>query len=314
MGLSAADFASAPAGHPVPTSLELHALGIRGSGFAPAERMELMNLIGSLVGIPRDGWGHGQSRLFESGDVRLVWLLRRLARQKTAVAVAENVAAAGRFFAADVMLTVVTAAREHASSLSAVSMRPIETWEQGGLDFLATEVGKLGLPKSITGRWTRPPAYPSKETHKLVHPMEIPARDQVLAYAAQLNASFLNNFNANLRRVVQGCPAVSASAWTGSRIARTVWKAYAFLAPGGRVFDTARSVAQQTGRPFGHATALEYIASSAATKASRRDLLDEILTDPELNRIEWVRIAKARAAEALFLERLWRTTREILPL
>jgi len=40
--------------------------------------------------------------------------------------------------------------------------------------------------------------------------------------------------------------------------------------------------------------------------------LDQIIKDSNLNLVEWVRIAKARAAEALFLERLLKTARELL--
>ena len=55
-----------------------------------AERVLLMNKVGSLVGIPHGAWSGGQSRLFDGGDVRLVWLLRRLAHQKSAQAVASG--------------------------------------------------------------------------------------------------------------------------------------------------------------------------------------------------------------------------------
>jgi hypothetical protein len=41
--------------------------------------------------------------------------------------------------------------------------------------------------------------------------------------------------------------------------------------------------------------------------------LDQIIKDTNLNVVDLVRIAKARAAEALFLERFLKTARELLP-
>jgi len=49
-------------------------------------------------------------------------------------------------------------------------------------------------------------------------------------------------------------------------------------------------------------------------EATGNDLsLDDILSVAELNDVEWVRSAKVRTAEALFLERMWKVTRELLP-
>jgi len=89
-------------------------------------------------------------------------------------------------------------------------------------------------------------------------------------------------------------------------------KANSFLAPGGAPYDPARTVAAQSGQPFGCRSALLFLAHRGASRAAQLDL-NEILTVPDLNRVEWVRSSKVRTAEALFLERLWTVTRELLP-
>jgi len=268
-----------------------------------------MNSIGSLLGIPHFGWNHGQSRLFEHGDVRLIWLLRRIAVRAVAERVAANLARAGQISGGDVMLTVVTAARENSSSLSDVSMSPIETWHQGGLDFLGAEIHRLGLPTSITEAWRRR-TFISKETGHRVTPAIIPARDQVLAYAAQLRASYTHNFRSHLNAIL-GAGADDTLAQS-SRIGTLAWKAYSFLAPGGADYDPRKSVAAQSGQHFGSKTALLFLQHRAESQDSRLDL-DDILTVAELNSVEWVRSSKVRVAEALFLERMWTVTRELLP-
>ncbi|MDB4973861.1 MAG: hypothetical protein JWN48_2202 [Myxococcaceae bacterium] len=313
MGLSAADFAAPPPGAPSPSATELQALGLRGAKFSPRDRLMLMNSIGMLIGIPTGGWAGGQSRLVEKGDVRLVWLLRRLAQPQVAQLVAQSVGYAARFVSADLMLTVVTAAREHSGSLTAVSMKPIDSFDEGGLDFLWKERHKLGLPASITGLWREVPSFVNPESQHRVYPAKIPERDQVPIYAAQINASFTNNFQGYLREVSRSnvSPGTSPADWSGSRIAMLVWKAYSFLAPGGAPFDQKRPFREQAGQHFGIRSALTYLAGIASS-GSVPKRLDQILVNAELNSLEWVRIAKARCAEALFLERLWRTTREII--
>lgn len=303
-----ADFNTAPSSTP-PTSRELQAIGAHASIASVSHRAALMNAIGRILGIPQSGWNHGQSRLFEHGDIRLIWLLRRLAGRTAAERIATNLSRAMQVAAGDIMLTVVTAAREHGSSLTDLSMTPIETWHQGGLDFLGAEMKRLGLPRSVTEAWRRR-TFISRETGHQVQPAVIPARDQVLAYAAQLRASYAHNFRAHVAAVLG--PASGASIARASRVAALVWKTYSFLAPGGADYDPKRSVAAQSGQPFGSRTALTFLAHRAA--ANREDLdLDGILTVPDLNHVEWVRSAKVRVAEALFLERMWTVTRELLP-
>ena len=121
-----------------------------------------------------------------------------------------------------------------------------------------------------------------------------------------MNASFTNTFSRHLARAdALGTASALARA---SRIARLVWKAYAFLAPGGGPFDHSKSLGDQIGQGFGCRTCLTYLAHPDRTLD-----LDEILVRPELNRSVWVQSAKTRVTEALFLERALQTTRELMP-
>jgi len=269
-----------------------------------------MNQAGQVLGIPPGGWNHGQSRLFEHRDIRLVWLLRRFAARSVSERVAANLRRTAQVSGADIMLTVVTTARENDEALSDVSMRMIDSWHEGGLDFLWAERDRLGLPKSITSAWRRHDVMVSPETNHPVAPAWIPARDQMLAYAAQLRSSFDHQFRRHLTTLL-GTQADSAIA-RASHPALLTWKAYSFLAPGGAPYDPARSVAAQSGQPFGCRSALAFLAHRAASRGGQVDL-NEILSVPDLNQVEWVRSSKVRAAEALFLERLLTVTRELLP-
>jgi hypothetical protein len=186
-----------------------------------------------------------------------------------------------------------------------MSMRPINSFDQGGLDFLGKQKDQLGLSRSVTSAWRAIPDRVNRETGNMVTPAIIPARDQLLAYAAQMNASFTNTFSRHVANLA--APGKGSALARASRVARLVWKAYAFLAPGGRPYDQSRSFNEQLGQRFGCRTCLTYVAQSGRALS-----LDEIITRPELNRSEWVRSAKTRVTEALFLERAWQTTREIM--
>lgn len=303
-------FDEAPGGGTAPTAREIQAIGAHGSLAGVGHRTALMNQAGQLLGIPPGGWHHGQSRLFEHRDLRLVWLLRRLAVRSVSERVAANLSRTAQVAGAEIMLTVVTTAREKGDALADVSMRMIDTWHEGGLDFLWAERNRLGLPRSITSAWRRRDVMISPETHNPVAPAWIPARDQTLAYAAQLRSSFDHQFRRHIAALL-GTQADAAIA-RASRPALLTWKAYSFLAPGGAPYDPARTVAAQSGQPFGCRSALMFLAHRAASRSAQLDL-NEVLTEPDLNHVEWVRSSKVRAAEALFLERLLTVTRELLP-
>jgi uncharacterized protein YebE (UPF0316 family) len=72
------------------------------------------------------------------------------------------------------------------------------------------------------------------------------------------------------------------------------------------------ALSAQLGQNFGSRTALGYVAYSACAASVKPDL-DLILRDKHLNQTEWIRSAKTRAAETLFLERLFRRAKELLP-
>jgi hypothetical protein len=310
MGLSLATFEAAPSGAMVPTSRELQAFSAWNAQSTQADRTRLMNEICGLLGVPQGGWTSPQSRLFDRGDVRLVWLLRRLAKRRSAENTVQNLQRTTRFVDAEVMLTLVTAARENAGSVGAVTIQPIDTWSEGGLDFLWEERDRLGLPKSITSQWRQVAPFRSPETGSIVHPAEIPARDQVLAYAAQMNASFRNSLN-RYRQWLNSQPSPSTVPSDGCRVATLIWKAYAFLAPGGLEFSSNQSFDSQLGQRFGCFTALTYLSKSPSSDPAARHF-DRIISEAQLNRVEWVRIAKVRVAEALYLERLLITARTFL--
>jgi len=153
-----------------------------------------MNDIGGALGIPDGGWSHGISRLFDQGDIRLVWLLRTLSRKGASSAASRNLRRATQFVHAEVMLTLITASREHAPAITTATDDFIDTYGQGGLDFLGAEMNQLGLPRSITSQWTSQAPVRNLESGSIIQPAQIPSRDQVLAYAAQINASFERRF------------------------------------------------------------------------------------------------------------------------
>jgi hypothetical protein len=307
-------FDQPPEGAAVPTALEVQALAAHGALADVSHRATLMNEIGHLLGIPPGGWNHGQARLWEGKDIRLVWLLRRLAYKSVAERVATNLSRVGDLVPGDLWLAVVTAAREHgADTVTDLSMDRIETWHEGGLDFLFDNRHQLGLPQSITGppNWTERKPFISHETGNPVHPAIIPARDQLLAYAAQIRLSYNRDFQK------QAASALGRNAGASlvqmSRITRLVWRAYAFLLPGGGNYNPRSSVAAQSGRHFGIRTALLFLAHQASRSSSDRVDLNRIIGVPDFNQVEAIRSAKIRVAETLYLERMLTVTRQLLP-
>ena len=283
-----------------PSGADLAHLGRLGLMMGRGPRASLMNALGARLLLPAGGFS-GQARLFVKGDLRLLGLLALMAHQSAAKAMAFNLARVVRYTDTHVLLALVTAAREHASALTTTSDQLIDSWHEGGLDFLWKTRGRLGLPASITSHWEPVPHFVSPETHRAVYPAYIPARDQTIVYAAQIGSSYQLSFKA---RVETELGARSADALASlSRAARLVWQAYAFLAPGGRRYDNALPVRVQLGRGFGVQTALGYLLARARVETRPLDL-DRVVTDPALNGTEWIRSAKTRVAEALFLERL----------
>jgi hypothetical protein len=152
--------------------------------------------------------------------------------------------------------------------------------------------------------------FVNPESMREVHPAKIPSYDQMVVYAAQIAASFRSNFRASLTAAL-GRQAESALQ-RASRAALIVWQAYAFLAPGGTPFDDKKRPSSQQGQHFGSRSALGYVAYRARLAGIEPDL-DQIVTDPEFNHTDWVRSAKTRAAETIFLEALLKRARQVLP-
>lgn len=300
---------SAPMGSAVPTPREVEAIGVIGLDIGRDGRVTFMNQIGAVLGIPPGGW-HGQAKLFDGSDVRLRWLLAKLADQRQAKLIADNLARAGRFVHVNLMLTMVSAAREFDRSLTANGAALVETYHSGGLDFLWENKSRLGLPHAVTQAWRPVPAFTNLETNNPVHPARIPAHDQLVAYGAQIASSFSYSFQVSLRREF-GDQAVPTMA-SVSRLALLVWQAYAFLAPGGNLYDANKRLGDQIGQHFGQSSALGYFAQKARQE-QRPPSLDDILTDHSLDDLEWLRSAKTRAAETLFLEQLLKRARRLLP-
>jgi hypothetical protein len=283
-------------------------MGALGLDLRRQGRVTLMNQIGGFLGIPPGGW-HGQARLFKGDDIRLVDLFAAMARERAARLMATNLERAARYVQVNLMLAMVTAQREATRSLTASGTSPVETYHGGGLDYLEQWKQLLGLPPSITDRWTAVRKYISYENHHDVYPDRIPARDQLLAYAAVMSASFSHNFRHSLR--AEFGEAAGPALANASRLSLLVWQAYVFLAPGGTPYDPKKPLRDQLRQGFGHRSALGFFAQVARI-VGRPARLDDILTDRALAQLEWFRSAKTRAAEALFMERLLRRAREIL--
>lgn len=300
---------SAPTGAATPTAREVQAMGAIGLSLGKGGRTTLMNQIGSVLGIPAGGW-HNQPRLFEHGDVRVLGLLHLMSDERKATFVAGNLDRAGRFTHANVMMTLVIAAREHHTAVTAHSSRPINTYDEGGLDFLGKQKDSLGLPRSVTAHWKPLDRFANLETNDYVYPAKIPARDQMIAYAAQEAASFRNNFMQSLR--TEFGDDADAALTSASRGALLVWQSYAFLAPGGLPYDPKKKLHAQLGQRFGHRSALGFFGQKARD-VGRKPSLDDVLSDRSLDHLIWLQSAKTRAAETLFLERVLKRARELPP-
>ena len=251
---------SSPTGPGALSAKEVQAVGVIGLDLRKTGRVGLMNQIGAVLGIPPGGW-HGQAKLFDGDDIRLRALLVKLAREHDAKLIAANLDRAERFTHVNMMLVLVVAAREHHKALTAGGNHLINSYHEGGLDFLWDEKEKLGLPRSVTRGWQPAGRFVNPESMREVHPAKIPSYDQMVVYAAQIGASFRNNFRANVEAEF-GRPAEAALQRT-SRAALIVWQAYAFLAPGGTPFNGNKTLSSQQGQHFGSRSVLGYIAYRA---------------------------------------------------
>jgi hypothetical protein len=301
---------TAPTGPAAPTAREVKAMGQIAMGIGRGGRTTLMTQICRVLNMPPEGWAAGQSHLFEQGDIRLAALLSTFTKDQVARAAAENLQRASKVTQANIMLAAVTAAREHSGALTAIGRKLINSFHEGGLDFLGDQQNRLGLPESITGAWKPVIPFLNVESMHMVHPAWIPVGDQMVIYAAQVAASYRLSFMRWLHEELSddASPAVARA----SRIAILVWQAYTFLAPGGRRFEPGKGVAEQLGQSFGIRSALGFVAHHTKESGSPADL-NLVVNEDKLNRSAWVRSAKTRTAETLFLERLLKQARLMLP-
>ncbi len=301
---------SAPTGPAAPTVREVKAMGQIAMGIGHGGRATLMNQICRVLNMPPEGWSTGQSHLFERGDIRLAAMLGTFTKDHVAKAAAENLQRAAKVTQANIMLAAVTAAREHSGALTATGRSLIDSYHEGGLDCLGDQKNHLGLPESITREWKPIVPFVNPESMHVVHPAWIPVGDQMVIYAAQVAASYRLSFMKwlQLELADDALPAVARA----SRVAIMIWQAYTFLAPGGRSFEPAKDVAAQLGQSFGVRSALGFVADHAKKSGDKADL-NLVVNEDKLNRSAWVRSAKTRTAEALFLERLLKQARLMLP-
>ncbi len=266
----------------------------------------MMNEIGERYGIPPGGFPRGP-RLTRTNDIVFADWLRKLKHRRASASTFANLERGFKYVPEmSPMLVLTTAAREYYGAPTARGQQLIETFDKGGLDFLGKNKNHLGLPKGITKRWIPVPPYKSPESHKLtnipkVYPAKIPARDQVLAYAAQMRSSYAN-WEKHVKKVL-GNEAGTAALNALTDESRAVWQAYAFLAPGGNKFNTTKPISSQHGGNFGVKSALGYLKHKAAQEGRPLNLND-ITTDKAINGTHYVKTAKYRAAEADFFSDL----------
>ena len=237
--------------------------------------------------------------------------------QEDASRLVANYARAEPIYSDLAMLTVVVL-REHDSGLLATSTHRIDTYEEGGLDQLAREMRRMEfLPADIQARWI--PAVPGKATERVtrvVHPALIPARDQMIAYAAMLRRRE-NIFRGHVRNLLPTRGASMLAAMTVPE--RRVWTQLAFGRQGGHAFRPARNehraalaaeAHQFAGNHAGLVTVLGALAyadsqqSAGNTFTRYQPTLGSILDNEIFSNMASVRIARVRAVEADVLERL----------
>jgi hypothetical protein len=263
-------------------------------------RVALMQTIGERFGIPHEGFSTGQSRIYDKDDIRFEQTLRVLSRTVSSRAAAANLKRAMELVPeVDSLLVLTTTAREYHPGLTSRGSEKVDSFRDGGLDFLDDVKNRLGLPKSIVGNWEHIPPYRSDETENLVHPSMIPVRDQILGYAALTRLSFKNfcTFVKSEEGEARGQALLDCL----SRDARAVWQAYSFLCPVGSRFDPKEG--PKHGQKFGVNSAFGYLRHLASTTRMPFDM-NAILTTPALHHTDYVKIAKARALEAAFFQHL----------
>lgn len=284
------------------SAVRIQAAAQAGRDLGREGRLALMRAIGARFGVPPEGFPTGQSRIYVDEDIRFEQTLRVLSRAQGSNAASANLKRTAQLVDTDIFLVLTTTARE-CRGLTARDSRKVDSYREGGLDYLEDVKNHLGLPKSIVGQWDPIREYESFETHHFVHPSRIPMRDQILGYAAVTRFNF-KKFQAHAKKEtgeVEGQALLDSL----SKEAKAVWQAYAFVAHGGTPFDP--KVGAHHGQKFGVISAFGYLRHLAFAAGVPFDM-NAILTTPALHHTDYVKISKARAMEAAFFEQLLKQT------
>lgn len=260
------------------------------------------------LGVPPGGFD-GQVDLEQGGRPRLSSAMARLRPEGAREALDANLERASQIFADPGLLLAVTM-REHPSSWTARSLGRIDSYAQGGLDHLGTDIDRMhGLvPESTLRRWVaEDPArgVENGRTHA-IRSASIPSRDQLDAYAATL-ALRERTFESHVREVFGD--RADAMLATLSIDARRAWVQATFGRPGRTHYDAEHGRFQRTEAHDGHRGhelpsaygALERIASEAQ-RTGTEPTLDAIFTDPMLARYATFQRARTTALEARVID------------
>lgn len=252
-------------------------------------------------GVPPGGFA-GQTNLYGGSGMPVAWWTLRGAlgdpagrsepSERAAARMADDLGRATMVTDDPALLLAVTM-REHPSAWTAGRGEArVETFSEGGLDYLGDHLDSIlrRVPREArTGSWEVGPAIRSGETDELVHPAVIPAADQLVAYAAELEraeATF-----ETLVREVYGADADRALA-SLSTDERRAWVQFTFGRPG----RTHAEDLEISDRSFSANAALELLHAEGITD------LGAILEDPRFEANASVRRARTTALEAHWIE------------
>lgn len=274
-----------------------------------SERVEFMQHNAIHFGIPESGFkskkgGGGKlyqtkgNKLIDIGKHTLFSLINKLSKEKNSRIVSNKLTQIENIFPdqnqSQLFLALVTSWREGTSQVTSNKSALKHTYsDDAGLDFLWEIRTKLELPSSVTSVWEERDSFINPETNNRVFPGAIPAHDFVLAYAATNRYKF-KMFERHVRRIL-GEKEGNEALVNLNTDALILWMAFAFLRPGGKKFGEAK------GQSFGVKALIGYFLDKTSKEGRNIDL-NEILTDQLLHKYGAIRNAKARAAEAAFLE------------
>lgn len=252
-------------------------------------------------GVPAGGF-EGQTNLYGGSNLPVAWWTLRGAlgdpagrsepSERAAARMADDLERATMVTDDPALLLAVTM-REHPSAWTAGRGEDrVETFSEGGLDYLGDHLDAIlrRVPREArTGRWEVGPAFESGETGERVHPAVIPAADQLVAYAAELEraeATF-----ETLVTEVYGTDAPEALD-SLSPDERRAWVQFTFGRPG----RTHAADLEISDRSFSANATLELLHAEGNTD------LGAILEDPRFEANASVRRARTTALEAHWIE------------